>query len=104
MGKKKLKIYQEDAKLRQTTHWDIDYMTTAEIDALYNIKRSQKTQNLSTSTDNSGVHDYPIRKSNPQPSWQQGQWFPGKAVVVILLRPLKGLADLFRNRVHSPNT
>lgn len=36
---KKLKVYQEDAKLRQTTHWDLDYMTTAEIEALYKSAR-----------------------------------------------------------------
>jgi len=30
----KMKIYMDEAKARQTTHWDLDYMTTAEIDAL----------------------------------------------------------------------
>ncbi|NJN46686.1 MAG: hypothetical protein HC808_09620 [Candidatus Competibacteraceae bacterium] len=32
--RRNLKIYMEEAKARQTTHWDLDYMTTAEIDAL----------------------------------------------------------------------
>lgn len=40
--KKKLKVYQEEAKLRQTTHWDLDYMTTAEIDALYRYAAAQR--------------------------------------------------------------
>jgi hypothetical protein len=29
----KLKLYREEAKERLTTHWDLDYMTTAEIEA-----------------------------------------------------------------------
>ena len=29
---RKFKIYQEDAKQRQVSHWDWDYMTTSEID------------------------------------------------------------------------
>jgi hypothetical protein len=30
----KLKIYREEAKDRHVSHWDWDYMTTAEIDAV----------------------------------------------------------------------
>ncbi len=31
----KFKIYEEAAKSRQTTHWDMDYMPAEDIDALY---------------------------------------------------------------------
>lgn len=40
-GKRKWKIYQEEAKLRQTTHWDLDYMTDAELEALYNAPKTE---------------------------------------------------------------
>ena len=32
--KRKFKVYQEEAKTRQTSHWDLDYMSTAELEAL----------------------------------------------------------------------
>jgi len=32
---KKLRVYQEKPKTRQTTHWDIDYMTTEAVEDLY---------------------------------------------------------------------
>lgn len=32
--KRKMKIYQEEAKTRLTSHWDLDYMSTQELDAL----------------------------------------------------------------------
>lgn len=31
--RKKLKVYREEVKERFTTHWDLDYMTTAELEA-----------------------------------------------------------------------
>jgi hypothetical protein len=101
MGKKKLKIYQEDAKLRQTTHWDLDYMTTVEIDALYGIRRSQKTQDLASSKNGTGIHDRDVRKTDTQPSWQRPQRSPGKALIWCC----KNLVDLFRHkkRVYSIN-
>ena len=37
MGKKikKVRIYKEQAKDRHTTHWDMDYLTWEEVEALY---------------------------------------------------------------------
>lgn len=32
-GKRKFKIYQEDVKLRHTSHWDADYMSREEFEA-----------------------------------------------------------------------
>lgn len=46
--KKKLKIYQEEAKTRQTSHWDLDYMRTEEVDALLNAARDQGTNQPGT--------------------------------------------------------
>jgi hypothetical protein len=103
MGNKKLKIYQEDAKLRQTTHWDLDYMTSAEIDAFFSVQQSQKTQAPSNAThDNSK----PACKSDSrtQGSWQSQQSY-GKSMIAALLRPLKGFADLLQGkaRMYSIN-
>lgn len=99
MGKKKLKVYQEEAKLRQTTHWDLDYMTTDEIDALYGIRRSQKNQDSVISMDTRRVHGHPIHKADRQPSRQRPQSSFGKVVLTFLLRPMKALADLLRDKV-----
>lgn len=33
-GARKLKIYQDEAKARQTTHWDWDYLPAAQIERL----------------------------------------------------------------------
>lgn len=37
MGKKdkKIRIYKDQAKDRHTTHWDMDYLTRKEVEALY---------------------------------------------------------------------
>jgi hypothetical protein len=35
----KLRLYREEAKERLTTHWDLDYMTTAEIKAVMAANR-----------------------------------------------------------------
>ena len=32
---KKIRIYKEQAKDRHTTHWDMDYLTRKEVEALY---------------------------------------------------------------------
>lgn len=47
----KLKIYREEAKERLTTHWDLDYMTTAEIEAAMAGSRGQENPNP-TAADN----------------------------------------------------
>jgi len=41
--KRKFRVYLDEAKERQTTHWDWDCMTTAEIDALMQANRSQSS-------------------------------------------------------------
>lgn len=41
---RQLKIYMEEAKARQTTHWDLDYMTTAELDALLMPTQRRQSQ------------------------------------------------------------
>lgn len=40
-GKRKFKVYQEEAKTRQTSHWDWDYMSTEEIEALMAEQRDR---------------------------------------------------------------
>jgi hypothetical protein len=35
-NKRKLKIYQDDVKLRHTSHWDADFMTREEFEAYMN--------------------------------------------------------------------
>jgi hypothetical protein len=47
-NREKLKIYEEVAKSRQTTHWDMDYLPTEAIDALYatGTKRKQRRKRM----------------------------------------------------------
>lgn len=47
----KMKIYQEEAKTRQTSHWDCDYMTTEQIDALMNAKQSTDSKRAKVQPD-----------------------------------------------------
>ena len=35
--KKKPRVYVEKAKLRHTTHWDMDYLTNEEVNSLYGL-------------------------------------------------------------------
>ena len=44
-SKRKFKIYQEEAKIRQTSHWDWDYMSTAELEALMQERQERDRQN-----------------------------------------------------------
>lgn len=39
-GKKK-RVYVEDVKTRHTTHWDLDYLSLVELDAMYGESRGQ---------------------------------------------------------------
>lgn len=41
-SKTKPRVYQEQPKTRQTTHWDVDYLTRKEVDALYRVDTSPK--------------------------------------------------------------
>ena len=41
--RKSFKVYLEEAKERQTTHWDLDYMTSAELDAALGSGRERTT-------------------------------------------------------------
>lgn len=52
--RKKLKIYRDEAKERLTTHWDMDYMTTAEIEAVMAGGFRQDKQGAMTVTNKSG--------------------------------------------------
>ena len=45
--KRTFKIYQEDAKTRQTSHWDWDYMSTAELEALMQERQEREQQSKS---------------------------------------------------------
>ena len=38
---KKKRVYFEDIKSLHTTHWDLDYLSTAELEALYRTKRAE---------------------------------------------------------------
>ena len=40
-SKKSWKIYQDEAKARQTSHWDLDYISREELDTLYNVGRGE---------------------------------------------------------------
>jgi hypothetical protein len=42
--KRKMKVYQENPKTEQTTHWDLDYMTYAQIDALLEQTRGRSSK------------------------------------------------------------
>ncbi len=42
--RKTFKVYLEDAKERQTSHWDLDYMTSAELAAALGSGRGRKSQ------------------------------------------------------------
>jgi hypothetical protein len=100
MGNKKLKVYQEEAKLRQTTHWDLDYMTTAELDAFFSVKQSGKTQDSGKIADNSRVNGSCSGETdNSQQGLRQRQRSHGKAVVAALLKFFRHLADLWRGKV-----
>ena len=61
---KKLKIYQEEAKLRQTAHWDLDYMTSAELDAWMSTANKQNR--------NAGQTQDAIRRSTRNVLWHLG--------------------------------
>ena len=37
--KKKKRVYYEDIKASHTTHWDLDYLSRAELEALYRKNR-----------------------------------------------------------------
>jgi len=43
MGKKdkKIRIYKDQAKDRHTTHWDMDYLTRKEVEALYSKSKKK---------------------------------------------------------------
>lgn len=44
-GKKRLKVFIDDVKLRHTSHWDQDYMTREEMDKAY-AKEKQEADEL----------------------------------------------------------
>ncbi len=37
-SKKGWKIYQDEAKARQTSHWDLDYISREELNTLYDVE------------------------------------------------------------------
>ena len=41
-SEKKKRIYQEEVKTKHTTHWDLDYLSQAELKALYGENRLDK--------------------------------------------------------------
>jgi hypothetical protein len=57
---KKLKIYQEEAKTRQTSHWDWDYMGAEEYDALMRKSMEQRFEQADPAQPASGQkHFFP---------------------------------------------
>ena len=42
--KSKLRVYKEISKTQQTTHWDLDYMTNAQIEALLEKTRGRSSK------------------------------------------------------------
>ena len=42
--KGKLRVYEEIPKTQHTTHWDLDYMTNAEIESLYEQAHIRNTK------------------------------------------------------------
>jgi hypothetical protein len=45
----KAKVYKEEVKDQQTTHWDMDYMTQAEIDEAYEQGQENKDEDVDRS-------------------------------------------------------
>jgi hypothetical protein len=41
-GKRKFKVYQDEVKTRHTSHWDWDYLSTEEIEALLDEQRERE--------------------------------------------------------------
>ena len=74
--RKKLKIYVDEAKARQTSHWDLDYMTTAQIDALMAAGRQQDTETAEEPTrERRGLPDlmkriFRLRPGNAAKPWR----------------------------------
>ncbi len=51
----KLKIYLDDVKERHTTHWDLDYMSSAELDAAMTPRSGQRHAGLSRKPEREGL-------------------------------------------------
>lgn len=49
--RKNLKIYREDVKERHTTHWDLDYMKTADLEVAVAAGRGCKSPKLAPAPD-----------------------------------------------------
>ena len=44
--RKNLKVYREEVKERQTTHWDLDYMNTADLEVVMAARRDWEKPRL----------------------------------------------------------
>ena len=53
--KKSMRVIKENGKLRQVTHWDIDYLSADQIETLYAKNDSEPSRNVANSTDLSGT-------------------------------------------------
>lgn len=51
---KKFKIYHDEVKDRHTSHWDWDYLSTEEIEALLDEQRQREAARATTRTGRSG--------------------------------------------------
>lgn len=70
-GRKPLKIYQDEAKLRHTSHWDADFMGRAEFEAYMGSARREGAW----CGDGSDASDRPVKREGERgdghgtPSW-----------------------------------
>jgi hypothetical protein len=60
---RKLKIYQEEAKTRQTSHWDWDYMRAEEYDTLMRKAMEQRSESPNPAQ--------PVSEKKHFPSWRK---------------------------------
>ena len=67
----KLKLYREEAKERLTTHWDLDYMTTAEIKEVMAARHNVANPGSSTDDTLGGVLDR-LKELFTLSAWKRG--------------------------------
>lgn len=51
---KKMRVYKEEIKVTQTTHWDMDYLPKKEVDALYDRAPGVPAEAPRAAKENSG--------------------------------------------------
>ncbi|MDX1653618.1 MAG: hypothetical protein R3310_00255 [Candidatus Competibacteraceae bacterium] len=73
---RRLKIYQDEAKLRHTTHWDWDYLSAEEYQALMEDQSWRRLADLPAEA---------ARPAEPQPPFPFGKVLTGLLAIIALL-------------------